>query len=118
MRTNLMPFKNILIAAFAVVALAQCSEKDVAPGQELPLAESAGSMTISGVYTTYEEIKDCKTCTFVVSENTTIVDGEELGLEAGAIICLDRAKQYGDIEFVNLVGTEKLPVLIGHTLFQ
>ncbi len=124
MRKNLMPFKNTLLALFAVFALIQCSENEITPDQaanagsdDLAVEESAGSMTISGIYTSYEDIADCKTCTYVVPAGASVVDGEELGLKAGAVICLDKARKYGDIEFINLVGTEESPVLIGSTVF-
>ncbi|HEY9490211.1 MAG TPA: hypothetical protein VIQ51_17865, partial [Chryseosolibacter sp.] len=77
--------------------------------------EATGSMTISGVYTSYEDVKDCTTCTFVVPSDMLIVDGKELGLKPGAIICLDKAVRYGDVEFVNLQGTEDKPITIGST---
>lgn len=123
MRKNQTPIKNILFAAFAVFMFAQCAEDEVAPQQPLEAAvedlsatsEATGSMTISGVYTSYEDIQDCKTCTYVVPADATVIDGKELGLEAGSVICLDRAKRYGDVEFVNLEGTEEKPIRIGST---
>ena len=126
MRKRLMPIKTILFAAFTVFILAQCSEDEIAPQQpieasaeELSVDEAAsGSMTISGVYTSYEDVEDCKTCTFVVTEDLTLVDGQDLGLKPGAVICLDKAKRYGDIEFVNLEGTEQNPIKIGRAIFK
>lgn len=121
-----MPIKTILFAAFTVFILAQCSEDEIAPQQpieasaeELSVDDAAsGSMTISGVYTSYEDVEDCKTCTFVVTEDLTLVDGQDLGLKPGAVICLDKAKRYGDIEFVNLEGTEQNPIKIGRAIFK
>lgn len=126
MTKNLLTMKNILFAVFTVFILAQCSEEEVAPQQpiqasseEVPVAaEATGSMTISGVYTAYEDIADCKTCTFVVPADLAVVDGKELNLKAGSVICLDQAKRYGDIEFVNLEGTEESPIRIGGTSFK
>ncbi len=125
MRKNLMPFKNILFAFFAVFALSQCAENEITPDQSIGTSddlavakETSGSMTISGIYTSYEEIQDCKTCTYVVPASASLVDGEKLGLKAGAVICLDQAKKYGDIEFVNLVGTKESPVRIGSAVFN
>lgn len=117
--------KSFLFAAFTVFILAQCSEEEVAPQQpvqaaeEAPvLAEPTGSMTISGIFTTYEDIEDCKTCTYVVPADAVTVDGKELNLKAGSVICLDKAKQYGDIDFVNLEGTEESPIQIGSAIFK
>lgn len=117
-----MFIKSALLAVCAVALLAQCSEEEIAPQQSLQVestlpatAATTGSMTISGSFTTYEDIADCKTCTFVVPQNATIIDGKELGIKPGAVICLDKAEQYRDIEFVNLEGTEKHPIKIGTT---
>jgi hypothetical protein len=118
--------KNILVAAFAVFSLAQCTEEEIVPAQaevsaieavELPI-QATGSMTISGVFTTYEDVADCKTCTYVVPADVAIVDGKELNLKAGSVICLDKAIQYGNVDFVNLEGTEENPIRIGSTKFK
>lgn len=117
--------KNILFAAFTVFALSQCSEEEVVPAQapvaaaeEVESAPATGSMTISGIYTSYEDIADCKTCTYVVPVDVAIVDGKELNLKPGSVICLDKAKQYGDVDFVNLEGSEQSPIRIGTTTFK
>lgn len=125
MSNNLISMKKFLIAAFAVFTLAQCTEEEIVPAQaevgpveavELP-AQATGSMTISGVFTTYEDVEDCKTCTYVVPADVAVVDGKELNLKAGSVICLDKVIQYGDIDFVNLEGTEENPIKIGSTQF-
>jgi len=118
--------KNILFAAVTLFGLSQCSEEEIAPQQtEVPAAEAVatepvatGSMTISGIYTVYEDVADCKTCTYVVPADVVTVDGKELALKAGSVICLDKAIKYGDVEFVNLEGTEESPILIGTTTFK
>ena len=126
MRNNLMPMKTLLIAAFTVFTLSQCTEEEIVPQQApapaeatvvLPV-EATGSMTISGVFTTYEDIKDCKTCTYTVPADLAIVDGKELNLKPGSVICLDKAIRYGDVDFVNLEGTEENPIRIGSTTFS
>ena len=115
--------KKILVAAFALFMFSQCTEEEIVPTQApaapaeavaVPM-EASGSMTISGIFTTYEEVQDCKTCTFVVPADMSVVDGKELGLKAGAVICLDKAIKYGDVEFMNLEGTESHPIRIGTT---
>lgn len=121
MRMNLISMKKILFAAFAVFVFSQCSEEEVVPAapsapesEAVALPEQAtGSVTISGIYTVYEAIEDCSTCTFVVPVDQAVVDGKELNLKPGAIICLDKAIKYGDIDFVNLEGTEDHPIRIG-----
>ena len=119
MRIDLIPMKKILIAASAVFMLSQCTEDEVVPVNPAPAertaapAAASGSVTISGIYTVYETINDCSTCTFVVPADRTVVDGQALNLKPGSVICLDKAIKYGDIDFVNLVGTEDKPIRIG-----
>ena len=119
--TTLTSMKKILFAAAALIAFSQCTEEDIVPkNSEAPVAESqdvpsnpTGSFTISGVYTTYEAITDCSTCTFVVPADLVEIDGSKLNLKAGSVICLDKAIKYGDLTFTNLVGTEAKPIVIG-----
>ena len=126
MRNNLMPMTKFLFAAATVFSLSQCTEEEIVPQEATapavetvaPAAEATGSMTISGVFTSYEEIADCKTCTFVVPAEAAVVDGKELNLKPGAVICLDKALRYGDVDFVNLEGTEQSPIRIGTTTFK
>ena len=121
MTSNVMSRKKILFAAFTLFIFSQCTEEEIVPNQVAapPVeaaalsAEPTGSMTISGVYTTYEAIEDCATCTFVVPADLAVVDGKELELNPGAVICLDKAIQYGEVEFINLEGTEENPIRIG-----
>lgn len=116
-----MSMKKILFAAFALVVLSQCAEEGIVPTQTdasavevAPIpAAATGSYTISGIYTTYESIEDCSTCTFFVPADLTEVDGLKLNLKAGSVICLDKAIQYGDLTFTNLEGTEEKPITIG-----
>ncbi len=121
MRIDLMSMNKILFAVFAVFVFSQCSEEEIIPASpETSSAENAvapaqatGSVTISGIYTVYEAISDCSTCTFVVPADQAVIDGHELDLKPGAVICLDKAIKYGDIDFINLVGTEEKPITIG-----
>src|SRR5688500_776398 len=109
MTNNLMSVKKILFAALTFFIFSQCTEEEIVPARaENPAVEMAalpaqatGSMTISGVHTTYEPIEDCATCTFVVPAKMAIVDGKELNLKAGSVICLEKAIQYGDVDFIN-----------------
>ncbi|HEX8038679.1 MAG TPA: hypothetical protein VF490_05990 [Chryseosolibacter sp.] len=121
MRIDVITTKKILVAALAVFLFSQCSEEDVIPvDQAASSAENAvvpaqatGSVTISGIYTVYEAINDCSSCTFVVPADQAVIDGHELNLKPGAVICLDKAIKYGDVDFINLEGTEQNPIRIG-----
>lgn len=120
-----MSMKRIFFAACTMLALSQCTEEEIVPAPtdaapvEAALAPAeaiAGSFTISGIYTKYESVADCKTCTFFVPADATEIDGKELNLTAGSIICLDQALKYGDLTFSNLEGTEANPIVIGSTI--
>lgn len=71
-----------------------------------------GSLTVIGENTEFKTGVDCKTCTFVIDENTTLIDGETLGLKAGSILCLKSGIKYGDLTFINLNGTAEKPIII------
>lgn len=121
MKNSFVSMKKIFLAAIALIALSQCTVEEIVPAQidrspaasESLTAAATGSLTISGVYTIYESIKDCKTCTFIIPANLTEIDGLELNLKAGSVICLNKAIQYGDLNFTNLEGTEESPIRIG-----
>ena len=121
MRIDLISMKKILVAALAVFLFSQCSEEEVIPVDQAASAadnavvpaQAAGSVTISGIYTVYEAINDCSSCTFVVPADQAVIDGHELNLKPGAVICLDKAIKYGDVDFINLEGTEQNPIRIG-----
>ena len=113
--------KKFLFSAIALFAFSQCTEEEVVPTAapaaaieaEATSAEPTGSFTISGLYTSYESIEDCNTCTYFVSADQTEIDGAALNLKAGSVICLDKAIEYGDLNFTNLEGTEARPIIIG-----
>jgi hypothetical protein len=115
--------KKVMLTATAIVALMQCSEEEMvtpaAPVAEIETATSAAaipltisSLTVAGINTTFATAKDCKTCTFVIPEGTELVDGKAMGFQPGNIICLNAAFKYGNLEFVNMEGTEENPIVI------
>lgn len=121
MRIDAISTKKILVAALAVFLFSQCSEEEMIPVNQpaspaenaVVPAEATGSVTISGIYTVYEAINDCSSCTFIVPADQAVVDGHELNLKPGAVICLDKAIKYGDVDFINLEGTAQNPIRIG-----
>ncbi|HYC86640.1 MAG TPA: hypothetical protein VEB86_15515 [Chryseosolibacter sp.] len=116
--------KKVLFAATAVFSLTQCTQDEAltpaivkAAQPEVSIsaasaASSISSLTISGIHTAFESGTDCKTCTYIVPEGTTTVDGKEIGLQPGNIICLNTAFQYGALELTNIEGTEQEPIVI------
>jgi hypothetical protein len=119
--TVVSTLRKAMLAAATVFVLTQCSEEEVTPAVQSAEPETAvaassnlsmASMTVAGVNTTFATAKDCKTCTFVVPEGTELVDGKELGLQPGNVICINAAFKYGNLEFVNIEGTEENPIVI------
>jgi hypothetical protein len=116
--------KKVLFAATAVFALTQCSQEEelLAPAAtpatpELAISaasasRSISSLTVSGIHTAFATAADCKKCTYVVPEGTTVLDGKEIGLQPGNILCLNTAFEYGALELTNLEGTEENPIVI------
>lgn len=54
----------------------------------------------------------CAECTYVVPPNKNIVDGKELGLKPGDVVCLDASKTYPSIILRNLEGSAQQPIII------
>jgi hypothetical protein len=117
---NLFPtLKKVMYTATAVLALMQCSEEEaivpVAAATSTSSADqniSASSLTVTGSNTSYATLTDCSTCSYIVSEKESVIDGKELGFKAGDIICINKGVKYGDLEFVNIEGTASNPIVI------
>ncbi|AUP78775.1 right-handed parallel beta-helix repeat-containing protein [Flavivirga eckloniae] len=54
----------------------------------------------------------CEECTYVVKADQSKIDGSELNLKAGDIICLDGNITYRDLTFVNIKGSPNAPIII------
>ena len=114
--------KKTMFTATAVLGLMQCSPEEelLTPAQETPIEAtsintseaSIESLTVTGVNTIFSNVKDCKPCSYVVSANEDVIDGKELNVQPGSIICLNKGVKYGNLEFVNIDGTEEKPVVI------
>jgi hypothetical protein len=124
-KNNLFPsLKKTMFTATAVLGLMQCSPEEelVSPPVEDVAIEATsvsateemtiGSLTVTGINTIFSNLKDCKPCSYIVSANENVVDGKELNLKPGSIICLNKGVKYGDLEFVNVDGTEQEPIVI------
>jgi hypothetical protein len=124
MRINYRNAKSVVKASVFFVAslffLASCQEneftevaEDVATSATAVGDSNVGSITIEGSNTVFSDNVECSTCTYVVAEDLETIDGKELGLAPGSVICLDAAKKYGNLVFVNVEGTEEAPITIG-----
>jgi hypothetical protein len=116
---------KIIVPAFALFTLSNCSEEEIAP--TVQQAEVAGattgvknqeepvlSITIDGSFTELVSAKDCKTCHYVVPANATTIDGKEIGIKPGQAICLDLAIKYGNLNFINLEGEADKPIIVAY----
>lgn len=113
--------KTSLFVAASLFFMASCQEEEFTEVAEDVKTSAAavdgesnvGSITIEGANTVFSDAVACSTCTFVVAEDLETIDGKELGLAPGSVICLDAAKKYGNLTFVNVDGTEEAPITIG-----
>ncbi len=90
---------NVALAIFCV--LIQCSEEELLPISKKKIIISTDTLTAN-----------CKECSYVVPANKRIIDGKQLGLVPGSIICLNSAISYGTLEFKNILGTKDNPIII------
>ena len=112
----------MFIVYFALVACSDqeeiLNETEVAePAKEIVSTVSeeeveVASFTISGLHTNIVGEVDCASCTYSVPDDVKQVDGAELGIKAGSVICISKGRRLGEIEFVNLIGTASDPISI------
>ncbi|HEY0744637.1 MAG TPA: hypothetical protein VGD40_24385 [Chryseosolibacter sp.] len=106
-----------------IIGLSQCSEEQIVVEQRasdkpatVATIETAdvASVSVTGLFT--EVIGDvaCATCSYVVTTGEKTVDGKELGLAPGSVVCLKKSLSYPSIDFVNMEGTEENPIVIGY----
>jgi hypothetical protein len=122
--TIISKLKVCVLLGSTAFALSHCSNDDiinpvpatVAANQTTAQAGMPLSLSVSGIHTFSTEPVACKTCTYVVASSETVIDGNDLGIKPGDIICLDAAKNYNNsLEFVNILGTLEKPVIIAKT---
>lgn len=115
--------KSIFFSTAIVLTLVQCSEEEIVAEESIvedmtteimSEAVNVASISVEGVYTEVQGDVSCNTCTYVVAPAETTVDGKELGLKPGSVICLRKSLQYSSVDFVNLEGTEENPIVIGY----
>src|ERR1043165_7862569 len=101
--------KKMFFTLVTICCLASCQDDEILAVSEDAETKAAsvteseiGSLTITGSNTQFAERVNCSTCTFVVDSNAQTIDGKELGLKAGSVICLQTGVRYGNLEFTNL----------------
>lgn len=114
--------KKLVVLGLAIMVMVSCSEETLvekpALVEDMPVREVAeeadvASLTVSGIFTEVVADLDCATCTYEVPENVRSVDGTDLNLKPGSVICVSSGRKLGEIEFVNMIGTENRPIIIG-----
>jgi hypothetical protein len=113
---------SLVYATVAIVLITSCSDENTmieneTAKQQLPVIEvreeaDVASVTLSGVHTDFVEEIDCATCTFVVPDDMTVVDGFVYKLQPGSVVCLTKGRKLGEVEFVNMVGAPDQPITI------
>lgn len=63
------------------------------------------------VTTAYTSFADCG-CDYTVPGGQHVTDGKALGLGPGDVICLKAGTNYGNLKFVNIVGSASNPIII------
>lgn len=124
-KSILKPTSQRLAAASLIIfAFGQCSHEDILPHPQatdatptLPVvtpqeSPATFSMTITGTYTEVTTLADCSQCGYSVPAGTTVIDGKQLGIRPGTVVCLQAALKYTNIEFINMDGTAERPVVI------
>jgi hypothetical protein len=115
--------KMFLLSTAIVLTMVQCSEEEIIAEQVVEddmatemMSESAdvASISVSGLYTEIKGDVQCSTCTYIVAASETTVDGRELGLRPGNIVCIKKSLKYPALDFVNMEGTEESPIIIGY----
>ena len=117
---------KFLVPVITLFSFAQCSEEpeeavsqEAAPTEVVQTDEYAdpiSSLTVDGLFTEFMPIADCKTCDYIVPANATVVDGKELGIKPGNTVCLDAKLKYGNLELINMNGTEKMPIKVAYSI--
>lgn len=114
-------FKKVALTATAVFALMQCSEEEVIAPERAAATETEttqkseitiASLTVTGSNTSFATVGDCSTCTYIVAEEEELIDGKELGLKPGSVVCLNKGVKYGNLEFMNMEGSAEKPIII------
>jgi hypothetical protein len=85
--------RTVLFACVAVCLLASCQDEEivatpadvtteVAADENGNIETNVTSLTVMGENTVFAQSVECSTCTYVVAENTDLIDGEGPGTES------------------------------------
>jgi hypothetical protein len=115
--------RRLLLPLFAILLLVNCSSDDdgadLQPEEEVYEFRQGCTVPMSENYDPQAQVDNgtckpvtCEQCTYVVPANKVMIDGKELKIKAGDVICLNSGTPYVNITFKNLTGTEAKPIMI------
>lgn len=118
-------FRSLAVALLFAAATSCTTEENIVDPAAAPAAEvveetpatatgEGSSLTVSGAFVEYADGNLCSECKFVLPADAKVVDGKELGIKPGDVICLNKAFEYGAVELVNVEGAEGKPVVIAN----
>lgn len=96
-----------LLTLLTLLPLLQCTDEHLLSPSTITVVDNLNSSDAGST-----ELDACGTCTYVIPESTTIVDGNLLELVPGNVICLDSRIKYGNLIFRNLRGSRENPIII------
>jgi hypothetical protein len=126
---NIASLVNVGLRSFIIVSLfaaaTSCTPEEtlVKPETAAPVADEptdapgvaeTPSVTVSGAFIEYTDVPSCSDCTYLVPADASVVDGKELGIKPGDVICLRQGLTYKALEFVNVDGTQDNPIIVAH----
>lgn len=109
-----------ILPLFAILLLAYCSsdESEVSPDPVYEFREGC-TVPLSENYDPEAQVDNgtckaitCEQCTYVVPANKVMIDGDQLGINPGDVICLNAGTSYLNLSFKNIHGSEAKPVII------
>jgi hypothetical protein len=95
-------FKILCLAFITLSFLTRCSQDEEILETTVPAEEN---ITASAQSTT------CN-CTYIIPPNKNTIDGKVLNIKPGAVLCLEAATKYGNLQFKNIIGTSSQPITI------
>jgi hypothetical protein len=120
----ILAFRAFLVLGIFTVATNCTPEEELVDPVATKLAPAEGitpesvtetaSLTVSGAFIEYSDNTHCSECSYIVPPDASVVDGKELGIKPGDVICLKKDFSYKAIEFVNVEGKEENPVIVAN----
>lgn len=123
MKKNLITsITKICVVFFLFLAFTQCSDEErmtILPEGNPPVASDSTATDSTAIEdpstepSVVESNMSCSSCTYVVPDDVSLIDGEKLGIKPGDVICFNGALSYTrNLTFERIVGTPENPVIV------